>query len=72
MFFSKQFKDEQKRLKMLLILNRYKNIFENFVNSLDIKCRAIPKQFDLPNHNILDSKDNLRNLEVENKLSNRL
>ncbi len=55
----------------MLILNKYKNRLEDLVNSLDIKHLAIPKQIDLPNNNIPNSKDNPNDLKIDNYLSDR-
>ena len=43
----------------------------DLVDSLNIEHSTIAKQINLPNNNILDSKDNPGNLKIDNNLSNR-
>ena len=56
----------------MLILNKYKDILEDLVESLDIKYPAILKQIDLSSNDILCSKNNPSNFEMENDFLDRL
>lgn len=56
----------------MLIFNKYKNILEDLIDSLDIKYSAIPKKIDLLNVNILGSKNNSSDLKIDNDLLDKL
>ena len=56
---------EQEKSEILSIPNEYKNIFKNLIDSLDIEYLAIPKEINLPNNDILSSKNKLSNLEID-------
>ena len=61
----------QEKSKILSIPNKYKDTHEDFVDNLDIKHPAIPKQIDLSNNDIPDSKDNPSNHKIDDDFSDR-
>lgn len=61
----------QERSEILSILNKYKNILENLVDSLDIKYPAIPKQINLPSNDIPGSKDDSSDFKIDNDFSDK-
>ena len=62
---------EQEKSKDLFISNKYKNIFEDLVDSLNIVYAAIPRQIDLPSNNISNFKDDLNESKIDNNLLDR-
>lgn len=62
---------EQDKSKSLSILTKYKDMLEDLIDSLVIKCPTISKQIYLLNNNILSSQDNSNNLIIDNNFLNR-
>ena len=70
--FKQAIEKGQEKSEILSILNKYKDTFEDLVNSLDIEHLAIPKQINLPSNNIPNSKDDPSNPKMGNDLLDRL
>ena len=64
--FKQAIEGEQERSEILSIPNKYKNILEDLIDSLNIERLAIPKQINLPSNDISTSDP-----EVDNNLLNR-
>ncbi len=62
---------EQEKSEILSIPNKYKDILEDLVDSLDVEHPAIPRQIDLPSNNIPGSKNNPSNPKMDDDFSDR-
>ena len=66
------YKKKLKKLKILIIFNKYKNIHKNFINNLNIKFLIISKRINMLNNNIFDFKNNLNNFKINKNFLNKL
>ncbi len=71
MFSNKQFGGKQEKSEILSISNKYKNILDDFFDSLDIEHLTIPRQIDLPSNDIPSSKDDSSDPKMDDDFLNK-
>ncbi len=70
--FKQTIRGKQERSEILSIPNKYKNILEDLVDSLDVEHPAISRQINLSSNDIPSSKDDPSDFQIDDDFLDRL